>query len=214
MSDGSWANGRVRVIRCEKQCTLARWGLRCCRIEGDKPVLLWLSEYNPQILTVDAEIVGGGRNAVDLRKCQLLRTAMIGAENEMNLLFTDNARTLQVVLKGVSNLEKPIIPRCTLHGTGEFTTKPLTLQRLCCLYQRGRLVKSLYPGQQRAHHWIKMLRACDGLHSGAHHREIGAAIFGEQAVRDGWDAGYRTRVQRLIRSARKMIDGGYLKLLL
>ncbi len=59
-----------------------------------------------------------------------------------------------------------------------------------------------------------MLRAYDGFLSGARHREIGAVLFGEWAASDGWNSGYRTRVQRLIHSARKMAEGGYLSLLL
>lgn len=183
-------------------------------MDGDNLEPLWLPEYNPNVLTVEAETAADAKEAIDLRQCYLLKTALLGAEQELNLLFTDGARTLQVVLRGTSALDSRILPKCTLRGLSEFETKPLTLRRLCCLYQRGRLAKALYPGEQRAHHWIKMLRACDGFHSGAGHREIGVAIYGEKAVRDGWDAGYKTRVQRLIRSARKMIDGGYLSLLL
>jgi hypothetical protein len=101
-----------------------------------------------------------------------------------------------------------------LHGLREFETKPLTLQRLCCLYRHGRLVKSLYPRERRSHRWIEMLRAWDGIQSGARQRDIACALFGEYAAGDGWSEGYRLRMQRLIRTAGHMVGGGYLKLLL
>lgn len=103
--------------------------------------------------------------------------------------------------------------RCHLSGWSDFESKPLSLRRLYSLHRRGRLLKSLYPPELRAHRWVDMARAWDGIRSGARQREIAAALFGERAARSGWDAGYRTRVQRLIRSAERMVGGGYLGLL-
>jgi hypothetical protein len=207
-------DGQVRIVRCTESCPMARWGLRCCRMDAGKPVFLWSSEFSSHVLSVEVEVATDAKNSIDLRQCSLLVTALHDAEQELNLLFSDGARTLQVVLRGASSLEGRFLPRCTLRGAHEFENKPLSLQRLCCLYKRGRLAKSLYPGEQRSRHWIDMLRACDGRQSGASYREICAAIFGEWAASDGWGASYRSRVQRLIRSAQQMVKGGYLNLLL
>src|SRR3546814_14899309 len=59
-----------------------------------------------------------------------------------------------------------------------------------------------------------VLQAYDGMLAGASQREIATTIFGEEHVCADWEAGYlRTRVQRLIRTAEKMIAGGYRVLL-
>jgi len=212
-SDASWKDGQVRVISCSENCPMAKWGLRCCRLDDDRSVFFWLSEYYSQVLTVDAEIPERPGEGVDLRQCSLLKAILRGAKKELNLLFSDNARTLQVVVRGAESLENRFLLRCMLRGLNDFQTKPLSLRRLCCLYKRDRLGKALYPDQKRARHWIEMLRAWDGAQSGACRREIGRAIYGEWAGRDGWNEAYRSRVQRLIRSAKKMVNGGYLSLL-
>ena len=59
-----------------------------------------------------------------------------------------------------------------------------------------------------------MLRAFDGAATGASQRDIAAALFGDRAVREDWQAGFlRTRVQRLLFAARAMMGGGYRRLL-
>lgn len=211
--DASLKDGQVRIISCAEKCPVAKWGLRCCRKDDWESVFLWLPEFYSQVLTVDAEVPEKHEDGVDLRRCSLLKAVLIGAKQELNLLFSDNARTLQVVVRGASSVEERFLLRCMLRGMGDFQTKPLSLRRLCCLYKRDRLAKALYPEQKRALHWVKMIRAWDGAQSGACRREIGRVIYGEWAGGDGWDEAYRSRVQRLIRSANKMVDGGYLTLL-
>lgn len=212
-ADDLWKGDQVRVIACADSCPMAKWGLRCCRMDNDKPVFFWLPEYNSQVLTVEAEVPEKAEEGVDLRQCSLLKAVLLGAKQELNLLFSDNTRTLQVVVRGATSFESRFQLRCMLRGLRDFQTKPLSLRRLCCLYRRDRLVKALYPEQRRARHWIEMLRAWDGAQSGACRREIGTAIFGQWAGGDGWNEAYRSRVQRLIRSAKKMVDGGYLSFL-
>jgi hypothetical protein len=110
-------------------------------------------------------------------------------------------------------LDGPVMFRCRLCGWCDFETKPLSLRRLCSLHRRGRLLKSLYPPEQRARRWVDMARAWDGVRDGARQREIGEALFGERAATSQWEDGYRTRVQRLIRAAERLVGGGYLGLL-
>ena len=203
----------VRTITCKETYPLAHWGLRCCLL-GDDPVFFWLPQCNPLVLTVEAVYATDVEDAFDPRQCPLLKAILLGTGQEQHLLFDDGARTLQVVVQGAFVLDAPVLFRCTLLGWSEFETKPLPLRRLCCLYRRSRLFKSLYPKERRAQRWIDMLRAWDGIQAGARQREIAAVLFGERAAtRDGWESGYRARVQRLVRAATQMVDGGYLSIL-
>ncbi|WP_265519616.1 DUF2285 domain-containing protein [Nitratireductor luteus] len=95
----------------------------------------------------------------------------------------------------------------------EFETKSILLRRLSGLHRHQRFLGSLYPVERRAGRWVNMLRAWDGIEAGASRRDIATVLFGQRAATEDWDAGYRTRVQRLIRSARRIVEGGYLKLL-
>jgi hypothetical protein len=60
------------------------------------------------------------------------------------------------------------------------------------------------------------LQAYDAVQAGASHRDIAAALFGEKAVKEDWygRSDYlRLRVQRLVRMADKLVNGGYRNLL-
>jgi len=60
------------------------------------------------------------------------------------------------------------------------------------------------------------LQAHDAVQAGASHREIAAALFGEKVVKEDWfgRSDYlRLRVQRLVRTADKLVYGGYRDLL-
>lgn len=210
-SDVSDADCAVQIATCTEPCPLARWGVRCCRVHDRKPVFFWLPQHNPQVLVVEA--VTDEADGFDLRQCSLLKAALRGKQ-KTHLLFSDGARSLQVVVMGALGLDEPVHFRCHVQGWSEFETKPMSLRRLCQLYRQGRLVKALYPKEQRARRWIELLRAWDGLQAGACQREIAAALFGERAAaQDGWETGCRSRAQRLVRVARRMVGGGHFALL-
>ena len=206
------ADDDTRIANCGRACTLGRWGLRCCRVDED-PVFFWLPQCNPLVLTVETEIAPGPADAFDIRRCASLKAGLRSADRELHLLFSDGPRTLQIVLTDDPALDQPVMFRCRLYGWCDFETKPLSLRRLCSLHRRGRLLKSLYPPEQRARRWVDMARAWDGARDGARQREIGAVLFGERAANSLWEDGYRARVQRLIRAAERLVGGGYLGLL-
>ena len=60
------------------------------------------------------------------------------------------------------------------------------------------------------------LQAYDAVQAGASHRDIALALFGEKVVKEDWygRSDYlRLRVQRLVRMADKLVNGGYRDLL-
>jgi hypothetical protein len=206
------ADGDGRIAHCCHACPLGRWGLRCCRIDKE-PVFFWLPQFNPLVLPVETIAAPGPADAFDIRQCPSLKAGLRGADRELHLLFSDGPRTLQIILIDDPVLDEPVMLRCRLCGWCDFETKPLSLRRLCSLHRRGRLLKSLYPPEQRVRRWVEMARVWDGLRMGARQRDIAAVLFGDRAAQSLWDDGYRTRVQRLIRAAERMVGGGYLGLL-
>jgi hypothetical protein len=131
-----------------------------------------------------------------------------------HILFQDGVRHLQLAVTAGTVLDGPVCLRYSLSGFQGIDTKLLTLRRFCHLCRFRRFPKSLYPPERRAPRWTMMARAWDGVRSGASQREIAASLFGERSVREDWSGGsyLRTRVQRLIRGAEKLI-GGYRQLL-
>ncbi|PKQ00375.1 MAG: hypothetical protein CVT74_04145 [Alphaproteobacteria bacterium HGW-Alphaproteobacteria-13] len=199
-------------ILCDQDCRLARWGVRCCRIDGEA-VFFWLPECNPLVLQVEAKPHVDPGSTFDCRQCPLFR-AVVRGDDGQHLLFSDGTRHLQLAVIEGDALTGPALLSCTLCGLKDFETKPLPLQRLCRLARSGRLLKSLYPPERRARRWTLMLRAFDGAVFGASQRDIAAVLFGDRAVREDWEAGFlRTRIQRLLSGARTMVRGGYRRLL-
>lgn len=201
-----------RIITCKTACPLVHWGLRCC-LFGGETVFLWLPDVNPLVLVVEAETAATKTDAFTLHRCPLLKAVVHRDEDGQHLLFSDGRRHLQVAVTRGDALAGLVCLRCQLSGRREFEIKPVLLQRLCCLHQRGRLLKSLYPPERRAQRWVRMLRAWDGRCAGASQRDIAAALFGHRAATADWESGYRTRIQRLLLGARRMVHGGYLRIL-
>lgn len=86
--------------------------------------------------------------------------------------------------------------RWQISGLHDFEVQPVSLLRLCCLHHRRRLLISLYPPEQRAQRWVRMLRAWDERYAGASQRDIAAALFGDRAAAMNWDAGYNLNLDR------------------
>jgi len=156
----------------------------------------------------------GDPDAFDIRDFYELATLLRRPDGHELLLFSDGNHRLQLDVITGSVLDGPVRFRYELSGFKHIQAKILTLRRFVLLCRLGHFPRGLYTPERRARRWMLALQAYDGVQSGASQREIAAVLFGERAVREDWIAGYlRTRVQRLIRSAGKMIGGGYQDLL-
>jgi hypothetical protein len=95
--------------------------------------------------------------------------------------------------------------------------------RVAAALRLWRVLKGRQPGtnpaaltEARRKRLVLALRALDGRLDGATHREIAAALFGENAVRkrDWISHDLRDRTARLVRLGLTMMNGGYRRLLL
>lgn len=70
---------------------------------------------------------------------------------------------------------------------------------------QGRAISRVAPVHLRA------LQAIDGVRGGASHRDIAAAIFGANTVRERWsaDSELRAQVRYLVARGEGLVDGGY-----
>lgn len=207
------ATGRYApIIECDYAEAIRRWGACCFELEG-RQALCWLPERNPLVLKVEVRRPWSGSETFDFRHCPFLKVIVRMGTERLYVLLSDGARHLQLALSGIDPFSGPVVLTSTLCGMTEFETKSILLRRLSGLSRHNRFLRSLYPVERRAGRWMDMLRAWDGMEAGASRREICAALFGHRAAAEDWDAGYRTRVQRLVRGARRMVEGGYLELL-
>ncbi len=141
-------------------------------------------------------------------------TLLITQDNYQHFLLGDQYRHLQIVIAEGTLLEGPVRLRFIISGMKRLKEQALALQRFHAFYRFGRFPNALYPVERRAPRWKMMLQAWDGRQAGASHREIAEVLYGHRIVAEDWSAGFlRTRVQRLLRGADRLVHGGYLDIL-
>lgn len=114
------------------------------------------------------------------------------------------------MLDGPVRLHYLLADDCTLPA------KILTLRRLLALKRLGRFPRLLFPPDPYAARWARAMQAFDGHRLGVTHREIAAVLYGEALVDAEWRGRsdcLRCRVQRALRIAGVLVNGGYRRLL-
>ena len=155
-------------------------------------------------------------DAFDIRHFQRLATVLRQADGHELLLLSDGEHRLQMEVTAGSLLDGPVCLRYELSGFRHIEAKTLTLRRLLLLCRLGRFPRGLFPPERRAYRWVMALQAHDGIQAEASHRQIATALFSEKVVKEDWcgRSDYlRLRVQRLVRVAEQLVNGGYRDLL-
>lgn len=177
---------------------------------------VWRADVHPYVLTAVAAGPEGSSDAFDLARFGPLVTIVRAEAGHEHLLFSDGLRAIRMDVLAGSLAKGPVQLRYLLTGLASAEKPLLTLRRLLGLCRTGCFSAALHPVEARARRFVLMLRAYDGLASGARQREIAAELLSAEAREARWRVGVptlRSRVQRLVRSARSMALGGYTRLL-
>jgi hypothetical protein len=177
--------------------------------------LLWRADHDRGVLAVRAD--PAAPDDPDHVRLDALpgKTTLIVSGDRQHLLISDGAHQLRLDIHGTL-LEGPVRLHYQLAGTVGIEAKLHTLRRLLALLRLGRFARGLEIVEPRVDRWVLMLRAYDLGQAGASQREIAASLFGAERVACEWRTtsdSLRLRVQRLLRDAAAMVDGGYLALL-
>ena len=179
--------------------------------------IFWRADWDPSVLAVHAfPAPSRDVDAFDIRHFHDLATVLRCPDGHELLLFSDGNHRIQLDIMLGTVLDGPVRFRYELSGFKHIEAKILTLRRLLLLRRLGRFPRGLFTPERRARRWILALRAYDAVQSGASQREIAAALFGENIVRDDWRGRsdyLRLRVQRAIRHGQNLVNGGYRALL-
>ena len=196
----------------------AEWGLHTFvppEIATPDARPIWRSEVNPLVLRVEAGPAGGGDD-FDLELLAASSTVVTSADGRERVLISDGLRAIRIdVLRG-SVASGPVELRYGPTGLASLECQILTLRRLVALWKTGRFSRPLHPVEARAKRWVLMLRTTDALVAGADQREIAAVLLSAEARGSRWrtqSPSLRSRVQRLVRSARAMEAGEFRNLL-
>ena len=194
------------------------WGLHAFVAPGAdasaaRPV--WRAETDPYVLGVEAS-PSSGPDVFVLERFAAFSTLLRRPDGREHLLISDGLRAIRIDVLAGSIATGAVDLRYRLGGLASAERPVLALRRLLALWRTGGFCRSLHPIEARAKRWVLLLRASDALGAGADQREIAMVILSPEAGQARWRTrapSLRSRVQRLVRSARAMEAGGFWTLL-
>jgi hypothetical protein len=210
----SAGSGDLRAWPAERP---ERWGLHRFELPGvsvpeARPV--WCADLHLWVLGIEAR--PGGLERFELERLPAGSVLVTSAGGREHLLISNGLHAIRLDVLGGTLAGGPVQLRYLLSGFESAERPLLTLRRFLALWRTGAFCRSLHAPEARARRWVLMLRAQDGLDAGADQREIAAALLSAEAGEPLWRSrspSLRSRVQRLVRGARRMASGGYLELL-
>lgn len=179
--------------------------------------LLWDARYDSSVLSVEATpALSRDADIFDLARFWSLTTIIAEPEGAEHVVLSDGYRRIRIDVTYGTLREGPVHLRYELCGLARVEAKILTLRRLLALCRLGRFARNLHPPDHLAPRWVAALRVHDAVEQGASQREIATILYGEKSTVLGRDSGsdfLRLRVQRLVKTGRYMVSGGYRTLL-
>lgn len=155
-------------------------------------------------------------DAIDVAAFGPLASVVVTDDGRERLSLSDRRHRLQLELRSGSFLNGPVILRYDIQGLRTLRAKADALIRLRQVRAGKRLPHGPAPPPFAAKRLVTVLRAFDGVQAGASQRQIAEVLWGEAAVERNWDGAsdcLRSQMQRLIRTGKQLVDGGYRRLL-
>jgi hypothetical protein len=188
---------------------LIRFELPHLAVPNARP--MWRADVHPYVLPADVSRPTGESDRFDLESLRQLATIFEDEDGE-HLLLSDGLRMVRLDARRGSITGGPVCLRYVLCGLASAEPPLLTLRRLLALCRSGRFSRSLHAREARARRWVLKLRAADALAGTADQREIAGVLLSGSVAEPAWrsrEPSIRLQVQRLVRSARRMTNGGY-----
>lgn len=142
------------------------------------------------------------------------RVTVIVDNDIHHVLYSEEGRSLQLEVHGPLTEAALLTP--ALLQEQEAPGRLIAMRRLCDMLATHSLRPALYPPERRAARLMTLVKALDGSLLNMSQRDIAIRLFGAARVAKEWsDPGnhLRDQVRRAIRSGRKMMAGGYRRLL-
>ena len=176
---------------------------------------IWRSDIHPFVVMAEPGKTDAAVDALAWGRFSTI-TRVIAIEDAEHLLLSDGLRAIRLDGPPGAFSSEPFCLRYAIEGLASAEPPLLTLRRFLVLFRMGHFSRSLHPREVRARRWIMMLRAHDALVAGADQRQIASELFSGSVAEPCWrsrEPSVRSRVQRLVRSARRFALGGYRLLL-
>lgn len=197
----------------------ARWGLHALEDPDrgfgvGRPI--WRREAYGFVLSAAAVDDGELSDRFDLASFGKRSLVARDPDGSEHVLLTDGRHTLRLDIVSGSVCGGPVRLHYRIAGMRDAMLPLLTLRQLVALWRTGKFSRTLHPPQARVARWILLLRTLDALTAGVGQREIAEHLLDPDASGARWRISapaLRSRVQRLVRDARRMARGGYRELL-
>ena len=133
-------------------------------------------------------------------------------DGKQHLLLSEDRQSLQLVFDAKVDLHEDAYFEITASAPGILTQQIDALSCLDFLLKKGRFDSSYCMMPARFRMTPEILYALDLAGYGLSQREIAIRIFGEEAVKDGWDDishHVQSRTYRLLKKGRNLINKGH-----
>ena len=175
--------------------------------------VVWSALVDPLVISCFAKpIASTSPDAFCLDRLSMPTTTIVSASGVEHVSISDGLRRIRLDVVTGTLFNGPVQLHYRLAGFDSAAPHLLTLQQLVALHRLGRFARGLHPPETKAERWVMMLRAHDLSAVGASQRDIAGELFGADASTE-WRSRsdfLRLRIQRLLRDAGTLIDGGYL----
>ncbi|QAY78100.1 DNA -binding domain-containing protein [Sphingosinicella sp. BN140058] len=196
----------------------SEWGLHDFtdpRLDTRSARPVWRAEWHSLVLGAQAERAPMGADTIDIRILGGI-TTILKDQAGQHLLLSDGLRNIRLDVTGGDLTRGSARLAYRLSGIASAAGPLLVLRQALALFGTHHFARTLHPPFRRAARQILLLRAHDAIRAGAGQRAIAASLFGPDAATSGWrfaNPSLRSRVQRLVRTAREVASGGYVDLL-
>lgn len=178
--------------------------------------VFWDRAINPLVLQAYAD----PGHKMDTDACDLERLCphmeiLRPPTGPCHILLSDQNSCVQIELLGEATLEGWVRLRWHLLGVAALRPQLMALHRFAAFYHYGRFPKRQIPPVTRLHRLIQALRTYDAAAEAVPLVQIANALFGPARVQSDWhgQSDYlRSRIKRLLRQSRRLVDDGYCRL--
>jgi hypothetical protein len=197
----------------------AAWGLHRFedpRLPAPLARAIWRADHYPLVLVAEARTGVGPEDRFELERYGRVATQFRSASGSEHLLLSEGFLDIRIDIVSGTLGKGPVELAYRLSGLRSAEAPAKVLRRLLAFCRTGRFQRPLHPPLTRMHRFLLEIRVHDAIAAGVDQREIAATLVSNEAASPRWrivTPTARSRVQRLVRRARHMQQGGYRALL-
>lgn len=170
---------------------------------------IWSTDRDPHVLRGrPVTCAAPADDLFDVRSVAPFVSVEIDADRHEHWLMSDGRWAIRLDLFDGTLLGGPVLIEHRISGLQSAKPKQAALRQFVVLAQNGGLPRSMMPKESKAAHWILELRVADAVVAGANQQEIARRLFRGAIAPHRWRAespSYRSRVQRLVKRARRLL---------